>query len=208
MRFIEVLHKFLQNFCDVRRRIPQNSSLVCIVGVCSCMRMLVQSEEVSLLHVLRVRRWWRRRELLRAFVAERARHAAAVNASGSRGGRRLSPVRLLLLLLLLLVMLGSGGGEVDGDGGGGGEVDDAQRAAALNAVGLTRDSRASFALVAGWQARADARCEGVAAVRGRRDFLRRRHGRRRRRLLLAHDDRRAIARNALRGAACRMRQKP
>ena len=97
----------------------------------------------------------RRREMIREFIAERARHAAAVNASGSRGGRRLSPVRLLLLLLLLLVMLGSGGGEVDGDGGRGGEVDDAQRAAALKAVGVTRDSRASFALVAGWQARAD-----------------------------------------------------
>ena len=42
------------------------------------MRMLVQSEEVPLLNVLRVRRWRRRRELLRAFVAERTRHAAAV----------------------------------------------------------------------------------------------------------------------------------
>ena len=119
--------------------------------------MLIQSNEVPLLRRLWLHRWWRRRELLRAFVAERARHAAAVNASGSRGGRRLSPVRLLLLLLLLLVMLGSGGGEVDGDGGGGGEVDEAQRAAALKAAGLTRDSRASFTLVAGWQARADTR---------------------------------------------------
>ena len=118
--------------------------------------MLIQSNEVPLLRRLWLHRWWRRREALRAFVAERARHAAAVNASGSRGGRRLSPVRLLLLLLLLLVMLGSGGGEVDGDGGGGGEVSDAQRAAALKDAGLTRDSRASFALVTGWQARAAA----------------------------------------------------
>ena len=133
---------------------PDNN-LVYFVGVCSSMH--VQSEEVPLLRVLRVRRWWRRRELLRAFVAERARHAAAVNASGSRGGCRLSPVRLLLLLLLLILLLGSGGGEVDCDGGGGGEVGDAQRAAALKAAVLTRDPSVSFALGAGWQAHAAAR---------------------------------------------------
>ena len=150
--------------------------------------MLIQSNEVPLLRRLWLHRWWRRRELLRAFVAERARHAAAVNASGSRGGCRLSPVRLLLLLLLLILLLGSGGGEVDCDGGGGGEIGNAQRAAALKAAELTCDPSVSFALGAGWQARADAR-ESLPFEGGAISFAARRR-RRRRRLLLAHDDRR------------------
>ena len=63
---------------------------------------------------------------------------------------------LMLPLLLLLLLLGSGGGEVDGDCFGG-EVGDAQRAAVLEAAGLTRDPSVSFGLMSGWQAHAAAR---------------------------------------------------